>query len=517
MPWDPAVLERNQMVLFSERLDEVLPEHHPARRLVELLDQLDWCQWEADYKHHGPGRPPIHPRVMSGIVLYGLMRGVRSSRQLEEALQMRLDFRWLAESRSIDHSTICNFRQAHTDRLKELFVQITLVAKHAGLLSLVELAVDGTKIRASNHRSAKLKVAELSSWKQQLELRFEELNEQAEQLDNPQLGDQAKLDRQLDNVQSRLAQIDRAIAAVAELEAAGETIPNQLPTTDVESRVTKSKEGSFAPNYTPVTVVDPASGMIVTTEVIADGNEKAVLPEALDEVEATLGERPERVLADAIFNHSSNLQAMDERGIALHTPIEDTPDNPAIREDPRCPVPLDQVDKLPTKKNQLSKEAFVFDAAVNRYYCPQGKPLSYNSTYNVKLADGTIRRHRYHAREEDCQSCPLLDRCVSGKSKFRRVSRDDAEELRDQLRERMRSQAGQSTYDRRMIGERPFAMIKHWMGVRYFLHRGLEKVRQEWRWATIAFNLGRLVNLLGARAGPGEQLHLNLPPPSPSH
>ena len=512
MPWDPPALDRNQIVLFAERLDEVLPQQHSVRRMAEVLEQLDWSAWEAEYKHEGGGRPPIHPRVMSGIVLYALMRGVRSSRQIEEALQMRLDFRWLAEARSIDHSTICRFRQSHVDRLKQLFVQITLVARHAGLLSLVELAVDGTTIRASNHRSAKFKVAELSAWKEQLELRFAELNAQAEQLDQEQSAGRTQLDRQLENTQSRLAQINRAIEAVADL-AADEPVPTRIPSTDVESRVTKSKEGGFAPNYTPVTVVDPESGLIAATEVIAESNEKSVLPGALDEIEATHGVRPERVLGDAIYGHSSNLQEMDERGIALHTPINDAGDNPAIRDDLTRPVPADQWDQLPTRNDQLSKEAFVFDAANNRYFCPNGKELSWNSSYHARQADGTIERHRFHARKADCSSCPLLSRCVTGKSGFRRVSRDEAEDLRDQLRQRMRSVSGQAAYKRRMIGERPFAMIKHWMGVRQFLHRGLGRVRQEWRWAATAFNLRRLLNLLAARAGPRGLLPLQRHPP----
>ena len=286
-----------------------------------------------------------------------------------------------------------------------------------------------------------------------------------------------------------------------------------MPTTDVESRVTKSKEGGFAPNYTPVTVVDPQSGLIAATEVIADSDEKSVLPGALDEVEATLGEKPERVLADAIFNHASNLLEMDERDIVLLSPIDDVTDNPADRDDPTQPVPEDEWDRLPTKKKQLSKDAFVYDAEADRYFCPQGKELSYNSTYTQKSGDHTIRRHRYHARETDCAECPLLNRCVNGRSPFRRVSRDEAEPLREQLRERMRSEAGQEAYRRRMIGERPFAMIKQAMGVRQFLHRGLQRVRQEWRWITTAFNLSLLINLLQARAGPGNPLQLNLPPP----
>ena len=282
MAWDSPVEERNQIVLFARRLDDVLPKQHGVRRMVEVLEQLHWTNWENEFQHEGRGRPPIHPRVMSGIILYGLMRGVRSSRQLEEALQMRLDFRWLAEGRAIDHSTICSFRRNHAEALKGLFVQITLVAKHAGLLSLVELAVDGTKIRAGNHRSAKFKVEELATWKQQLQLRFDELSAEAAQLDREETAARAEKDRALKSTksgirsdgarraiygrqntvrrdrtcvhafencsQSRLNQINRAIEAVAELEASGETVPTRVPTTDVESRVTKSKEGGFAPS-----------------------------------------------------------------------------------------------------------------------------------------------------------------------------------------------------------------------------------------------------------------------------
>ena len=187
----------------------------------------------------------------------------------------------------------------------------------------------------------------------------------------------------------------------------------------------------------------------------------------------------------------------------MHTPIDDPPDNPAIRDDLTQPVDEDQRENLPTKKDQLSNAAFVYDAQRNSYFCPQGKELSFSSSYNEKLANNkTIKRHRYHASAKDCAACPLLDRCVKGKSKFRLVSRDDAEELRVQLRERMRTDEAQAAYDRRMQCERPFATIKHVMGARQFLHRGLQKVRQEWTWLVTAFNLQRLINILGARPGP---------------
>ena len=70
MAWDPPEISRDQLVLFSQRLDEVLPGDHLARRLVEILDQLDWKAWEATYKHEGSGRPPIHPKVQWNCSLW---------------------------------------------------------------------------------------------------------------------------------------------------------------------------------------------------------------------------------------------------------------------------------------------------------------------------------------------------------------------------------------------------------------------------------------------------------------
>jgi transposase len=503
MGWDRAVIGRDQLVLFSERLDEVLPEDHLVRQIDEILGQIDWRAWEALYSHMTPGRPPIHPRVMSGIILYGLLKGIRSSRRLEESLHMRLDFRWLAEGRTIDHSTLCRFRQSHSERLKDLFVQVVLIAKLAGVLSLVELAVDGTKIRSQNHRSKKYKVDDLKALQEQLRLRFDELHAEAEALDAQEVGERAKIEKRQQSVARRQAEIKRAIEAVEELKKSDQPIPTRIPATDVESRVTKSKEGGFAPNYTPVNVVDPQSGLIVSTEVIADCNEKSMLAGALDEVESDFGERPERVLADAIFNHGSNLNEMKQRDIELYTPIEDPANNPAIRENPTEPVSAEQWQDLPIKDKQLSSAAFVYDAERNSYFCPQGKELEFKSSYTHKLSDGSeIQRHRYQASAADCAHCPLFEKCVKGKSKSRTVSRDDAEELREELRQRMRTDAAQEIYDRRMQCERPFATIKQQMGIRQFLHRGLNRVRQEWLWAVTAFNLQRLINILRARPGP---------------
>lgn len=58
----------------------------------------------------------------------------------------------------------------------------------------------------------------------------------------------------------------------------------------------------------------------------------------------------------------------------------------------------------------------------------------------------------------------------------------------------MKSPAGRATYSRRKeIVEPRFGYIKHDLGVRRFLRRGLEKVRAEWTLVCTAVNVGILL------------------------
>ena len=74
------------------------------------------------------GQPAIHPRYVAAGILYGLCRGIRSSRKLEEACRYRVDFMWLVENRQMDHSTFAKFRVKFARPLKDLFKQIGRVA-----------------------------------------------------------------------------------------------------------------------------------------------------------------------------------------------------------------------------------------------------------------------------------------------------------------------------------------------------------------------------------------------------
>ena len=121
MGWAQPKEDRDQIVLFAEKLDDAVPAEHPVRTLDAMLGKIAWSAWEQGYVFT-KGQPPIHLRILAGVILYRLLKRVRTSRVLEEALQVRLDFRWLAQGRSIDHSTLAGFRSSKMEALSDLFV-----------------------------------------------------------------------------------------------------------------------------------------------------------------------------------------------------------------------------------------------------------------------------------------------------------------------------------------------------------------------------------------------------------
>jgi transposase len=514
--WAKAPERRDQMVLFPTRLDDVVPADDTVRLLDEILRRLDWSAWEQGYDLQR-GQPPIHPRILAGVVLYGLLKRLRSTRVLEEALRVRLDFRWLAEGFQIDHSTLSKFRHRNGAALRKLFVQIGLVAREAGFLALSQLAFDGTRVKSNNRRSGTRTPEELREARKELERRYAELEQRwnaAEQAEEQ--SPRVKLSQELSDVSQRLKKIDTVLAELQRAETAGETVPKRIPITDPESRVAPNKEGGFAPNYTPIATVDTQSGLIVAQDVITQVNEDQFLIPQLETVQKDFGLEalPAEILADGLMCSGDNLQQLDERNSTLYSPskLASPATNPACRADLTMAVPEDQWDSLPTqtvtiakgqKQQQLAKDAFVYDAEQDCYWCPAGQQLPLVSTCQEKLQNGTQERRRYKSDPQICAECPLRARCLKTGTERREVSRYEHDALQEALAQRMSTEEGQAKYARRRhVAERPFAMIKHHYGARQFLMRGLQRVRQEWQWLTTAFNLGRLMSLLQSRAGP---------------
>jgi transposase len=504
-------MPREQLVLFQESLEDRIPEDHPVRVLDEILNELKWTEWEAEYDGR-KGQPPIHPSVMCKVLLFAMIRRIRSSRQIEYNLRHSIDFIWLASGRIIDHSTLSEFRRRHPQQLKDLYRQMVQLAIDMGVAKLAELCIDGTRVLA-NASSFKTLTADkverlLAKLDREIADAIDELetNDQLDELfDDGQAADQ--LPSELRDMKTRQEKLQAALAQLQEMDERRkrkgtdpEENPAQLPTTDQDSRILPNKEGGYAPNYTPMAVTEIENGFIVGADVLIGNVEHAVLTVMLDQVETDYGEKPRTAMADSIFATGQNLTAMEDRGQELLSPplSEVVADNPAHREDLTQAVAEEDLDRLPKnpQTKRFDKQAFVYDAQADCYYCPAGKVVPRSGMENVERSGKTVEVTVYIG--QDCAGCALAERCrikVDAKQ-GRKVKRDAYEEIRARHSDQMRQEESQTRYSRRLhFGETPFAVLKAALDLRRFLLRGLDGVQQEWLWGCTAYNLKKLIRL----------------------
>lgn len=506
--WAEAPLDR-QRVVFARTLDATIAENDSVRLFDEVLGAVDWSPWESEFGERGRGQPPIHPRHLAAAILYGLYRGIRSSRKLEEACCYRIDFMWLLEGRRPDHSTLAKFRTRFREQLKNLFRQLGRIALTLGLVRLGEVAFDGTRVKANNSRFKTRTAKTLEAKLQALDELFEHLLAESESLDTEQVGsgsptrlpeELAALDQRRQRLREALDQARAADEARRRQGVNPEKNPAQVPMTDPDSHVMPNKEGGYAPNYTPVATTDGHRGFILDCEVTADVNEGPQAVESVDRIEETFGEKPGKFLTDA-GNNSGHIQAaMEERGVDFYAPVEShqpQQGNPACRDDSTQAVPPEQWPRLPRNDHgQLDKSCFVHDAEHDQYFCPQGHALPYQKTTLDERGGVRVSKRTYRCR--DCSGCPLAAACLSATNqRGRTITRDEYEEVRERTAARMATEPARQLYKQRpRIAETTFGLLKRVMGLRQFLLRGLDKVKTEWRWACTAFNLGKLVREL---------------------
>ncbi len=103
---------------------------------------------KANYWQDAP--MPRTQLVLIPTTLQEMIRRVRSSRVIEYQLKHSIDFMWLTSGRTIDHTTLSEFRRKHTQELKDIFKQMVKLAIDLKVANLAELCIDGTRVLADS-------------------------------------------------------------------------------------------------------------------------------------------------------------------------------------------------------------------------------------------------------------------------------------------------------------------------------------------------------------------------------
>ena len=512
---------REQLVLWSQGLDDAIPVDHPVRHVVFLLQSAAFSETFAEMANQYvllEGKPPYHPRALAGLYLYGMLNGIRSSRRLEQACYNRIDVIWLMSGQHPDHATIAAFVKKQGLRLRRLLRDTALVAMKAGLVRLHHTAVDGTKIEADAGRGSVMKeealVAALGLVEKEIgvleaewaanEAREKELwGEQVPWVPSGE-GTVAERVQKLERQQERL---EKALEAIGRrrAETVGSATPQALASvTDPDSRVMKDKEGRSKPNYNAQLAVDAAAGVIVAAEVNDQAEDSGLLRPLLEQVEENCGRLPTVASADSQYNTGPELAWLEERQVTGYLP--DNGQRSEVQSETMATqaalaavaageeLTEAQWEALPKDKDgRLLKEAFRYDAEANVYRCPMRGELRPIRHSEDKKKWGTAIRVQYGGCSA-CASCPRAQMCCSDPSKGRTVNRDQYEGCRERLRSRMKSASARQEYDlRRETVEPRFGYIKRTLGIRRFQLRGLEAVTTEWLCICTAVNLGILL------------------------
>jgi transposase len=306
-------------------LEELLPSDHRARVVWEFVETLDLSRlYDAIKAREGePGRPPPDPAVLLALWLYATIEGVGSARQLERLAQRDLAYRWIAGGVPLNYHGLSDFRVAHVEVLDRLLSESVTALIAEGVVSLVEIAVDGTKVRANASRDSFKTGAKLAQIGAAVEQRLAALK--AEIASDPEACSRrrrAAQERAAREVKERAerarAALDRVRAEKAERakthaqdEAKKKSEP-KASLSDPEARHMVFPDGAVRPAYNTQIAVTPNEGIIVSVEMTDRRNDAGLAAPMVDDIVRRYGKAPEKLLVDTHYATSEDIAALAE-------------------------------------------------------------------------------------------------------------------------------------------------------------------------------------------------------------
>jgi transposase len=463
--------DRHQSTLFPECLEDWICEDNPVRVIDVFVDELDL----ADLRFNGidpevTGRPSYHPSVLLKLYIYGYLNRIQSSRRLEREAGRNVEVMWLIGRLVPDHKTIADFRKDNGAAIRKVCAQFVTLCRTIGLLTKASVAIDGSKFKAVNNRDKNFTRAKMERRIAQIE---ESVARYLSQLDTADLQEPSEaLAVKTAHLKDKLAKLASEMERLKAIEKAMLASPDQqISLTDPDSRsMATSGRGSGVVGYNVQVAVDTEHHLIVAHEVTNVGSDRAQLANMATQAKAVLGADHLDAVADRGYFNSPEILACEQADITV-----------------TLPKPMTSTAK---SDGRFGKEDFVYLPTEDVYRCPAGEKLNYRYTNEEK--GKTL--HRYWTTT--CPGCPLKAQCTPGAQ--RRITRWEHEHVLDAVQRRLDTNP-QAMRVRRETVEHPFGTLKMWMGATHFLMKRLPKVATEMALHVLAYNLTRVMNIIGIK------------------
>ena len=460
--------DRSQATLLPEYLDDYIAGDNPVRAVDAFVEELDLkALGFGGADPADTGRPSYHPAVLLKLYIYGYLNRIPSSRRLEREAQRNVELMWLTGRLAPDFKTIADFRRENGVGIRNVCRRFVELCRELRLFSQAIVAIDSSKFKAVNSRDRNFTPGKVDKRRQQIEQSIERYLAALETADRTQPAEvEAKTERLREKIKTLREQMRRMDAIGEELKHQPD---EQLSQTDPDSRSMISQaKGTGVVGYNMQAAVDAKHHLIVAHEVTNVGSDRAQLTKMAIAAREAMGRRRLQVLADRGYFSGPEIKRCTEAGMM-----------------PLVPKPMTSGAKA---EGRFSKADFVYIAKDNEYQCPAGQ----RAIYRMTTAEHGRLLHRYWSSA--CPRCPLKPRCTP--SDYRRITRWEHEAILEAMQRRLDRQPQAMTLRRRTI-EHVFGTLKHWMGSTHFLMRGLAHVATEMSLHVLAYNMKRVISLLG--------------------
>jgi len=492
--------KNGQGLFLSVNLKEQLLPGTFEYMLNDLIGKrIDISMFDKNYKNDQTGAKAIPPSVLIKLIIYGYLKGVKSSRGLDELSRNNIIAKALAEDMEPHWTTIADFISSNGELFKETFVKVLAYCAELELIGGQEFAIDGCRLPSNAS-------IELTGRAEELEKKLKVYRRMAEKhiakhrrQDEHGNGDketerhyqerQKKLNRQIEKISSFLENMEKK-----EGKRGKEKRSN---VTDNESALIYSSK-EYIQGYIGLAVSDKKEQIIISAQAVGDAHEGPHFPQMLDSTLANLKEAGIKknkktkmiMLADKNYFSEENLKVSKEQGVE------------AIIAD------LEYKKRLATNGNRkYEADDFKYNKEGDYYKCPNGKKLVYKKTETV----GGHKGRAYRANVKDCRVCPLSSKCLKSKKNPSKLIRgrglfisecNSNGSLIRALRRKLNTQKYQDLYSYRIqIIEPVFSNITCCKRLDRFSLRGRGKVNGQWQLFCIVHNLSKCLKRYNSRNG----------------
>jgi transposase len=271
-------------------------------------------------------------------------------------------------------------------------------------------------------------------------------------------------------VERRRAQLEESVARyLSQLD----TADRQEPTEALAGRVTRLKE--------KLAKVKEAMGKLAVYErqMLASPDQQVSLTDPDSRSMATSGR------GSGVVGYNVQVAVETEHHLIVAHEVTNSGSEAGITV--TLPKPMTSCAK---SDGRFGKQDFVYLPKEDAYRCPAGERLPYR--YTSEEADKMLRRYWTNV----CKNCSIKSQCTPGLE--RRITRWEHEHLVDAVQQRLDANPLAMRLRRETV-EHPFGTMKARMGATHFLTKTLPKVAAEMALSVLAYNLTRVMNIVGAK------------------